>query len=205
MSEIGLDVGLANDLKLAFRRHDYSSEQVQRLKEGDILGLVRGVLLGTHEIKPIDNIIDLGSLARLPFKGATWLTHRGYGGVKIEKHDDVLYLDGKSLNLFFSRKQQNKEMVEGFELRQEIEKKGDNVSAKVLDYLVDHPELWPENWKKNEQGETLRVFFWDDILCYPLDRLYVLCGYWDGSKVIQDCRWLGHYWFNSEPAVSYAS
>ena len=57
-----LDVGLANELKLAFRRHGYSSEEVKRLSEGDTLGQFRNVLLGHAEIKMLDCFRETGEL-----------------------------------------------------------------------------------------------------------------------------------------------
>jgi len=42
-----LDVGLANELKLAFRRAGYTSEDIKRLCEGDILADVRRVFFGS--------------------------------------------------------------------------------------------------------------------------------------------------------------
>lgn len=52
MSDLMLDVGLANELKMAFRRHDYTGEEIKRLAKGDFLGQVRNVLLGLMEIRP---------------------------------------------------------------------------------------------------------------------------------------------------------
>lgn len=206
MSEIGLDVGLANDLKLAFRRNDFTTEQVQRLKEGDLLGLVRGVLLGTHEIKAIEHVIDLGAAARLPFSGAEVEVHRGSGVVKLERRADGLYLNDKKLGLFRSRKQKKGSSVGGHDLRKELKGRGNNVSAKVLDYLVAHPELWPEEWKKDEDGNTLYVFFWDDIFRSPAHGgLCVRCGDWHDGEVVSFYDWLDGGWHGNDPAASSAS
>lgn len=54
MSDLMLDVGQANELKLAFRRADYEASQVKSLCEGDILTQVRQVLLGNARIVPIE-------------------------------------------------------------------------------------------------------------------------------------------------------
>ena len=53
MSDLMLDVGQANELKLAFRRAGYESAEVKTLCEGNILAQVREVLLGLAHIVPI--------------------------------------------------------------------------------------------------------------------------------------------------------
>ncbi len=62
MSELMLDVGQANELKLALRRHDFTSELVKQLSEGEILGEVRGVLCGTHRIVEIPLLTHVRTL-----------------------------------------------------------------------------------------------------------------------------------------------
>jgi hypothetical protein len=54
MSELMLDVGQANELKMAFRRAGYEASEVKSLVEGDILVQVREVLLGRARIVPIE-------------------------------------------------------------------------------------------------------------------------------------------------------
>ncbi len=57
MSELMLDVGTANELKMAFRRAGYEASEVKSLSEGDILARVREVLLGRAEIVPIEMVM----------------------------------------------------------------------------------------------------------------------------------------------------
>ena len=165
---------------------------------------VRKVALRIAEIKPIDHVIDLSSPARLPFIGATLEVHRGSGIVKLERRGDDLYLDGKKINLFLSKKQKGGS-IGGHDLRKELEKRGDNVSAKVLDHLVDHPELWPESWKKDKDCKTIYIFFWDDIFRDSDGGLFVRFGCWRGGKVVSNYVWLGHGWFGYSPSASLAS
>jgi hypothetical protein len=54
MSELMLDVGQANELKMAFRRAGYEAGDVKALSEGDVLAQVREVLLGRARIVPIE-------------------------------------------------------------------------------------------------------------------------------------------------------
>ena len=53
MSELILDVGQVNELKMALRRAGYGAGEVKRLTEGDILARVREVLLDRAQIVPI--------------------------------------------------------------------------------------------------------------------------------------------------------
>lgn len=50
MSELMLDVGQANELKMAFRRHGYAAEDVKKLGEGDFLAQVLLIIRGRAEI-----------------------------------------------------------------------------------------------------------------------------------------------------------
>ena len=195
-----ISVGVSHELAITATKVGFEPKDFVALAHSeDKLSAILGVLHGTHEIKPIDHVIDLGSPARLPFDGAVLEVHRGAGIVKLERRGDDLCLNGKPLGLFFSRKQKNGKMVEGHTLRKELEKRGGNVSAKVLDYLVEHPELYPENWKKDSQ------VFWDDIFRDPSDGdLCVRCGCWSEGKVISSYRWLDGAWLVNLPAASSA-
>lgn len=60
-SHLGLDVGQANELKLAFRKYSYDNELIKRLCEGDILGDVLDVLRGDAHVAPVRRRIDLSA------------------------------------------------------------------------------------------------------------------------------------------------
>ena len=65
MSDLMLDVGLANELKMAFRRGDWTNEEIKRLCEGDILKQVRGVVRGLAEVVA-KSILDFFTAITLP-------------------------------------------------------------------------------------------------------------------------------------------
>ncbi len=50
MSEIGLDVGQANELKMGFRRANYTNEDVKKMCEGDFLAKILSVVRGRAEV-----------------------------------------------------------------------------------------------------------------------------------------------------------
>ncbi|OHA59581.1 MAG: hypothetical protein A2589_01835 [Candidatus Vogelbacteria bacterium RIFOXYD1_FULL_46_19] len=165
-------------------------------------------LRGIVEIKILKHTVDLGAPPHLPFDDAEVVKHDGKGVVEIElRSDDNLYIDGKKVILHLSERQMGDNRVIGHELRQELEG-GDQVllNSNVLDYLYDHPELSPEHWKQNEQGETHYIFFWGSIFRDPSNGL--LCVrflFWDDGGLDRDYRWLDYDWDRQDPSASVAS
>jgi hypothetical protein len=86
----------------------------------------------------------------------------------------------------------------GNKLRKELASKL-VLNANVLDYLLAHTELIPEEWK----GKY--VFFWGTIYLYSGGRLYVRCLYWRGDRWNWDCFWLGDVFRDYNPAALFAS
>jgi hypothetical protein len=186
---------------LGFAERDYKGMATNDEKLTAILGILRG----THEAKAIEHMIDLSVPCKLPFNGAERLSPAKSGVMKLELKDDDLYLDGKKIELVLSERQQGNKRIVGHELRVERKKLGGNISAKILDYLEEHPELWPEKWKKDADGNTIYVFFWDDIFRDPADgNLFVRYGYWSGGRVVSDYYWLDDVWRRRRPAASFA-
>lgn len=175
------------------------------------LGGMEGVesfLRGNVEITVVKHTIDLAKSPQLPFDVAEVVKHEGTGVVEIElRSDDNLYIDGKKVILHLSERQTSDKVVKGHELRKELED-GELVllNSNVLDYLYDHPELFPEHWKKDENGETRYVFFWGSIFRYPSGgHLFVRCLSWRDGGLSRACRWLGSGWDRQEPSASVAS
>jgi hypothetical protein len=191
---LAFDFKAADKLRAAFQKHGYTSSDVRMLRTGDQLGTVLGVIRGTHQIvpiAPIEHTIDLGTAPGLPFEVArVWddrglrVVQRGSGMVKLERKSDDLYLDGREIKLFRSNKQIQGTRVRGFELQAAIEARGNNLPVVVLDYLIAHPELWPQSWKRVVNGELISIFSWDTIFCGPRGAdLCVRAGYWKDGQV----------------------
>ncbi len=161
---------------------------------------LKGIVLSALEA-----LIDLSVPCKLPFDGAERVSPAKSGVVKIEKRGDDLYLDGKKIELFRSAGQEGDRYIIGHKLREELEAKGGNVGGSILDHLVAHPELWPENWKKDDQGNTIYVYFWDDIFRRSDGRLYVRCGCWHDGEVVSGYGWLVRGWGRIGPSASVAS
>jgi len=169
-------------------------------------------LRGIVKITILKHTVDSGAQLRLPFDNAEVVKHdseiNGKKVVEIElRSDDNLYIDGKKVSLHLSERQMGDKRIVGHELRKELEG-GDQVllNSNVLDYLYDHPELFPEHWKKDDTGETRYIFFWGSIFRLPSrGSLCVRCLCWDGGGLFRFDRWLDYDWGRQGPSASVAS
>lgn len=188
MSDLMLDVGQANELKMAFRRADYSNDEIKQLCEGSILADVRRVLHKHATITVVEHIIDCDANPFVP------------NGWKVEEHQKSGHfkLDISLVQFFRTEGQQNGNVMEGNNLRKELASKP-VLNANVLDYLLANPHLIPEYWK----GKA--VFFWGTIYRRSDGRLYVRCLHWDGDRWRWSNYWLGRAWGDSAPAALRAS
>ena len=117
-------------------------------------------------------------------------------GWKIESHDTALgKIDLKDCTLYLSEKQKNG-YIKGIELQKELK---NPLNATVLDYLLEHQELIPEEWN----GKY--VYFWGTVYRNPDDDLCVRCLSFDEGRWDWDYGWLGDDWYRSGPAVVLAS
>ena len=182
--QLMLDVGQANELKLAFRRAGWTNADIKRLCEGDILALLLAVLKGELVVK---HLIDCDADPMVP-DGWEVVEHRKVGQFEWDPAKVVLHLD---------EAQQGGAIV-GNKLRGKL--KGQPVlNANVLDYLLAHPYFIPEEWK----GKL--VFFWGTIYRYAGGGLYVRCLYWSGDRWFWHCFWLGLDFDDRSPAAVLAS
>jgi len=192
-NDLMLDVGQANELKLAFRRAGYSNDEIKKLCEGSTLADVRSVLLGQAEIKIVDHVIDCNADPVLP------------NGWKVEEHQKTgsFKWDPKHVPFYLSKSQKKDSYIEGKKLRKELAGMR-MLNANVLDYLLKNPQLIPEEWKRDEQGRIRYILFWGTIyrdscgLC--VRSLCCHVGQWDW-----DYSWLDRDWDGRSPAALRAS
>jgi hypothetical protein len=194
-NDLMLDVGQANELKLAFRREGFTNDEIKKLCEGSILAGVKNVLIGRSEIKSIDHVIDCDVAPNLPNKSWEVEEHKKGGLWKWDEKDVILHL---------SETQKRGETIGGNDLRKELENER-VLNANVLDYLLGHPELIPETWKKDEKGNTRYVFFWGTIYRDPGGDLGVRCLDWRGDSWRWIWFWLWSGWSDRAPAALRAS
>ncbi len=172
MTELMLDVGQANEFKLACRRAGYTNADIKKLCEGDILAQFLSVLKGHANIVMAKHIIDCDADPYVP------------DGWEVEEHTKggQFEFEFQKIILYINNVQQNGHVIVGNKFRENL--KGKSVlNANVLDFLLAHPDLIPHGWKDKH------VFFWGTIYRGSDGRLYVRCLGWD------DCRWgWNDYW-----------
>ncbi len=197
MSNLTLDVGLAAKLKVAFARNDWTEQLIDAACEGDKLGQFRQVLLGHAVITQVEHVIDCDAN---PFN--PWAND----GFTIEEHQKggQWKFDPKQVEFFLSSGQKGGKVIEGNKLRKELAKKP-VFNANVLDYLLAHPKLIPDEWKTDGNGNTRYTFFWGTIYRGRGGSLYVRCLYWDDGRWDWGNDWLARDWYGSDPAAVRAS
>ncbi|MDA1169251.1 MAG: hypothetical protein O3A36_02860 [bacterium] len=153
MSNLMLDVDQAGELKAAFRRGDWTSAEIKRACEGDFLSRVLTVLRGQSEITVVKHVINGDADPLIPYPD--W---------KVEEHKKrgQVVWDPSQFKLHLSSNQKAGKSIQGHKLRKELESLPTE-NANLLDYLLAHPNLIPEDWKKDENGKTRYIFFWGTV------------------------------------------
>lgn len=187
-TELTLDVGQANELKLAFRRAGYTNAEIKRLCEGDLLSRLLPVIKGHAEVTMIRYIIDCD---------VRFIVPHPFGIKKHIKGGEVEW-DPTKVQLYLSEDQRDGELIQGHKLHKKLTGKP-VLNACVLDYLIAYPELIPDRWKGK------RIFFWGTIYRNPVDRLLVRYIFWDGVKWSWAFHWLNNDWYLNDPAALLAS
>jgi hypothetical protein len=163
--------------------YDTSLEVMQKIIiEGKSSNHLR-VINGQAEINMIEHLIDCDSTPFIP------------NGWSVEEHKKggFLKFDPAKISLYLSKKQK-KGSIGGHDLRKNLADKP-VMNANILDYLLAHPELIPEEWK----GKY--IFFWGTIYRRSDGRLYVRCLDWDGSEWVWHFYWLDGVFFSADPAA----
>jgi len=127
-------------------------------------------------------------------------------GWKVEEHKKGGQIDFDPAQVLFhlSTGQMGDKSIKGNELRKELADEP-VLNANVLDYLLAHSDLIPEEWKTDTKGNTCYIFFWGTIYRYSDGRLFVRCLYWSGGGWGWICYWLGRGFGDQDPAALRAS
>jgi hypothetical protein len=203
--ELVISVKQGGEIQDALNRNGFTRELVKELTKGDNLTKVRMVLQGLCEIRHTEHVVDLGADAVIP-KDYKWTVeeHRKGKPAKLERKADGLYLDGKKIDFWLSEEQKRKQAVVGNILRAKL-KEMPVLNDNVLNYLLKNPHLIPEDWKKDENGNTRYIFFWGTIFRGAGGLLYVRYLYWYGGEWVWHYFWLGNGWNSDYPAAVSAS
>jgi len=141
---------------------------------------------GHAEVKVIEHVINCDAD---PFVPEGW---------RVEEHQKggPFKWDPKAVQLYLSEPQRKCKSIEGNNLRTELAGKP-VLNANVLDYLLGHSHLIPEEWKKR-----MNICFWGSIYRHgPFYGLCVRCLHWQGSRWVWVYMWLVSDWGVSSPAA----
>lgn len=190
-----ISVGLAHEFiitacKAGFEVKDFAILARSEEKLREVLTFVRGY----SEIKQIDYIIDCDAD---PFVPEGW---------KVEEHrkGGQLEWDPTKVNFHLSENQKDGKVIRGNELRKELASMA-VLNANVLDYLLKNPQLIPDEWKKDENGNTRYIFFWGTIYRHSVGYLCVRCLSFYGGRWRWGYGWVDDDWSDGGPAASFAS
>jgi hypothetical protein len=147
--------------------------------------------------------VNLDAPPNLPFDGATVETNKGGGGVTVQKREDCLYVDDSKVILHRSERQKDGK-VQGYELRDEVTNLP-VLHPNIMDALYEHSHLIPEDWKKDENGNTIFIYFWAVTYRFSVGSVCVRCLYWYDGAWHRSYRWLYCDWSVSDPAAVLAS
>lgn len=103
----------------------------------------------------------------------------------------------EKVELFLSEHQLGTSVMSGRDIKQELEGK-DVFNANLLDYLLAHQELIPQEWK----GKA--IFFWGTEYGHKYSpRLRIRCLYWryDHWDWLWYAVWPGYQWHAGFPAA----
>ncbi|MFH0892376.1 MAG: hypothetical protein V1867_06365 [Candidatus Falkowbacteria bacterium] len=165
-----------------------------------------------NQPKPIERIrvinettimVNLDAPSNPLLNGAKIEFQIGSSWVKVEKRSDGLYVDDRRVTLHLSERQKGKKDLPGYELQKELEGKP-TLHPNIMDALFENPYLIPEDWKKDEKGNILYIFFWAVVFRSDFGSRYVRYFSFNGGWNRNHCS-LEEGWNLSDPAALLAS
>ena len=193
-----MSVRQAAELDHAFERNGWLPEEVKELSKGTLLGEIRDIIRGYNRIVRVQHIIDCDAAPFVPDGWKVGPENQLSGAVRGQ-----LVWDPAKVQLFLSDRQKSG-TISGHDLCKELTDKP-VLNANVLDYLLAHTELIPEEWKQDEQGRTRYIFFWGTIYRGPGGYLCVRCLDWCGGRWQWDWDWFENDWSVQYPSALLAS
>ena len=101
----------------------------------------------------------------------------------------AVYINGKKLTLHRFESKTKEKVIQGNDLLLEFENMPVQ-NATLNDFFETRPEFVPDDWKKEENGSVVWVFFGGSIFLDPFDGSeFVLCGGW----IQASGRWMSRY------------
>lgn len=154
---------------------------------------------GVPASKPSLSIeVDLSRWPPAPCEAPIIHRHHGQGRVRLEYDHDNLYVGGRRVTHYRSMKQVGTLSIQGLLLYQELVHLP-LLNACILDGAVGRPDLIPNTWKRDDDGNVIFTFFWDTIFADKDEALWVQALYFGRGSIWQKHAfrltqsWLPHY------------
>jgi len=150
--------------------------------------------------------VNLDAPLKLPFDGAEPKPDQNApsGWVKVERRKTGLYVDDKKIVLHLDEGQKDGKVMVGTKLAEALT--GKSVEhPNILDALMEHTHLIPDEFKQDGQGRTICIFFWAVKFRDRDGDLCVRYLYWDDGAWRSHYDWLGSFWGDRNPAAVRAS
>ena len=154
----------------------------------EVITQVLLVLIGQAIITIVKHVVDCNAD---PFTLEGWKVKEHHKGGQME-------WDPEKVKFYLSENQLDGKVIEGNKLHKELAKMR-LANACLLDYLLAHPELIPDEWK----GKL--IFFWGTIYRNSNGNLCVRYLYWNGDRWEWGYNWLGTDFLDYYPAAVLAS
>lgn len=172
-SELMLDVGQANELKLAFRRGLWTNAEIKGLCQGDLLSRIRSALHGHARI--VEAVIDSdGHGERVPNfyrdMPATIIEHAKLGDIVWNPFKVRFYHAFEELGGICYWPKVKKALA-GKKL----------LNATMMEYLIAHQALVPESWPRYADGNQYSLAFAGTVYrtCDGAQTIRVMMRYGD--------------------------
>lgn len=166
----------------------FTADDITKLGQWPQLPQIRDLINGRAQIAYPQHLIDCDAD---PFVPDGWTVESHAKGGQI-------VFDRTKIKLYLSKAQEKGKTVEGNKLRKELV--GQPVlNANVLDYMLAHSELIPDEWKDKA------IFFWGTIYRSSGGRLCVRYLRWIGGGWYWRDYWLDRAWDADYPAAVLAS
>ena len=158
-----VDGKLTNELLGQFHRR--TGEILRRIESDNlsfnlVMSSLQRIVEGTS-----DHVVDLFRPPKIPLSGSKMVEHSSGGmgkRVLLEKPDDTLFIHGKRFVLHLTDTQK-KDSTTGHNLLSKFIAGHNFLNSNVLDYLLEHPELWTEEMKQDVEGNPVYICFWNSI------------------------------------------
>lgn len=200
MSELMLDVGQANELKLAFRRHNFTNDDIKKLCEGDVLARVLHLVRGTGKVEtvsPPDFTVSVDRMVKPAYPD--WVKkvmHSGLEGVGPAEYD--LKSDVEE---WLHPDQQNGDVVSGNAIYAFLRESNALADCLGLADLLAIQKKGIAVFRELFKGRA--IFGWKSVVQDRGGDLSVPCLCERGDEVVLYWGWLYDDWNSFSPAVRF--